>query len=36
MKVTLVVERKDNSQKSRNKLDLYEDKQGNKRKAVIR
>ncbi|MDR6571343.1 toprim domain-containing protein [Chitinophaga ginsengisegetis] len=27
MKVTLVVERKDNSQKSRNKLDLYEDKQ---------
>ncbi|MFY0256495.1 toprim domain-containing protein [Chitinophaga sp. 30R24] len=27
MRVTLVVERKDNSQKSRNKLDLYEDKQ---------
>jgi energy-coupling factor transporter ATP-binding protein EcfA2 len=27
MKVTLVVERKDNGQKSRNKLDLYEDKQ---------
>lgn len=30
MKVTLVVERKDNSQKSRNKLDLYEDKQVDK------
>lgn len=27
MKVTLVVERKDNGQKSRNKVDLYEDKQ---------
>lgn len=27
MKVTLVVERKDNGHKSRNKLDLYEDKQ---------
>jgi hypothetical protein len=30
MKVTLVVERKDNGQKSRNKLDLYEDKQVDK------
>ncbi|MFY0254666.1 CHC2 zinc finger domain-containing protein [Chitinophaga sp. 30R24] len=30
MKVTLVIERKDNSQKSRNKLDLYEDKQVDK------